>query len=594
MALWIIHFSSAIAQELKVERISLSTRAYDEASPVFYKDGLIFCTNRRSNSLAGYSNGENSLYNLFYSTPSSSGWKTPVLFSREITTSFNEGPLTINSLGTEIYFTRNIRISKSLSNITDTANKLGIFSAQWSDDRWTNIKPFTFNDPLFVFATPSITADNMRLFFASDMPGGFGGLDLYYCDRCGTDWCKPLNMGPVINTPGNESYPFADVNGRIYFASDGHSGLGGKDIFYTFEENGEWIRPIHLDSLINTPYDDFGFISDTTGLNGYFTSDRMNSDDIYRFFTVMPEFSECDTFREPSYCFTFYDERYAPNDTLLLNYTWDFGNGITKYGTQAGHCFPGPGNYTVILDIIDQITGDTVAWHVKYDVVLDPPQQLFLNSVNLGLVDREILFDSYGSVIPDVKISDYLWDFGNGFVPGLSSAERKFRQSGKYLIKSGIKGREEGQNYCTSKELRILESVYEFKRTIGDGSELRLLYSGDLSDVQKAAIEEKLGSISGAIHFGPNDLDEASVALLEKISSLLSDKMNLHLEILVFSNDIDSGSAQMQSRELSFFLKKQGINQEDYGVNVVAGKDLMAGNAAKGLKGVVEIILMGK
>ena len=191
------------------------------------------------------------------------------------------------------------------------------------------------------------------------MPGGIGGMDLYYCDRHNNDWDQPVNLGPVINTSKNESFPFACKYGKLFFASDGHEGFGGKDLFYTQEINGEWIVPVHLDSAINSTADDFGLVIDSTFENGYFSTNRLKTDDIFSFSSAPVEFTNCDTIKENNYCFTFYDEQHQLIDTIPVIYQWDFGDGIIRIGKEVKHCFPGPGEYSVKLNIIDELTGDT-------------------------------------------------------------------------------------------------------------------------------------------------------------------------------------------------------------------------------------------
>ena len=95
-----------------------------------------------------------------------------------------------------------------------------------------------------------------------------------------------------------------------YFASDGHKGFGGKDLFYTQEINGEWIAPVHLDSAINSTADDFGIVIDSTFENGYFSTNRRKTDDIFSFSSAPVEFADCDSIKENNYCFTFYDEKH--------------------------------------------------------------------------------------------------------------------------------------------------------------------------------------------------------------------------------------------------------------------------------------------
>src|ERR1035437_11092455 len=93
-------------------------------------------------------------------------------------------------------------------------------------------------------------------------------------------WGEPVNLGPVINTTGNESYPFINASGDLFFSSDGHPGLGGKDIFFSQFSDTSWLAPVHLDPPVNSKFDDFGIITDTLFNEGYFLFNRKKSIDI--------------------------------------------------------------------------------------------------------------------------------------------------------------------------------------------------------------------------------------------------------------------------------------------------------------------------
>ncbi|WP_332368762.1 OmpA family protein [Spirosoma telluris] len=117
------------------------------------------------------------------------------------------------------------------------------------------------------------------------MPGGFGGTDLYVTRFQDGKWSRPVNLGSTINTKGNELFPFADEAGNLYFATDGHKGLGGLDIFFATLNQGVTVQSVeHLDAPINSAQDDFGLITDANRRGGYFSSNRRDgNDDIYRF-----------------------------------------------------------------------------------------------------------------------------------------------------------------------------------------------------------------------------------------------------------------------------------------------------------------------
>lgn len=437
-----------------------SSRIYNEFSPVFYKGGIVFCSDLGGYSLVSYSNDKNRLFKIFYVTrKGGSGWTHPELLAKEITSAFNDGPATFNENGNIMYYSRNNSIENSMRNISDTTNKLGIYSAELINGKWTNIKPFTYNNPLYSFCTPALTPDGERIYFSSDMPGGYGGMDLYYCDRRNNDWDQPVNLGPLINTPKNESFPFACKYGKLYFASDGLKGFGGKDLFYTQEINGDWITPVHLDSAINSTADDFGIVIDSTSENGYFSTNRRKTDDIFSFSSAPIEFTSCDTVKENNYCFTFYDERQRLIDTIPVIYKWDFGEGIIQIGKEVRHCFPGPGKYPVKLTIIDELTGDTIAKQVEYKAELENIKQAYINSDEVGSVDRSMPFKGVISDLKGIKITDYLWNFGEGFKPGGPFISNRFKKKGEYMVKLGLLAEKDSlgvvHKTCVMKKIKI-------------------------------------------------------------------------------------------------------------------------------------------
>ncbi len=382
-------------QSFVVRRTSFSTQIMDEFAPVYYRDGLAFCSNRGENSIMGYFENQKGLIKILYVKKTNSGWKKPELLANELTTFFNDGPVTVNSTGNIAWFSRNNRIEKVFGNVNDTTNKLGIFCAELTGDKWSNIMPFPFDDPGYNFTTPALSPDETRLFFSSDKPGGYGGMDLYYSEKKDGNWKEPVNMGPLINTPCSESFPFAASDGKLFFSSDGLPGFGGKDIFYSQQIDGTWITPVHLDSAINSISDDFGLITDSTFEQGYFSSNRMRTDDIFSFKILQPKFAHCDTVQENNYCFTFYDERQQQIDSVPVIYNWDFGDGKIRKGKEVKYCFPGIGKYTVKLTIVDAIEGKAIADKVEYKVNLKNIEQALISSDNIGLVNQPMSFQEY-------------------------------------------------------------------------------------------------------------------------------------------------------------------------------------------------------
>ena len=450
----------AQSQRYIVNPASFSSKIFDEFSPVFFNGGLVFASDQNDNSLVSFNDELNRLYKIFYVRKrGTNGWGQPKILSKEITSSFNDGPATFNEQENIMYFSRNNSITNALRNISDTTNKLGIYSAELIDNIWTNVKPFRYNNPKYSLCTPSLAPDGERIYFASDMPGGSGGMDLYYCNKTNDDWGEPVNLGPLINTGKNESFPFACKFGRLYFSSDGLNGFGKKDLYYTQEINNAWITPVHLDSAINSPYDDFGIAIDSTFNTGYFSTNRRKTDDIFSFSTAPVEFETCDSIRKNKYCFTFYDEQHKLIDTIPVTYKWDFGDGKQYTGNEVRYCFPGAGHYTVKLNIIDNITGDTIARKAEYNVDLENIKQAQISSPDTGIADKSISFAGVLTDLKGVRITDMFWDFGDGFKQGGQSMTHTFRKKGEYTIRLGLLHEKDSDGIvrktCVLKKIKI-------------------------------------------------------------------------------------------------------------------------------------------
>jgi outer membrane protein OmpA-like peptidoglycan-associated protein len=573
-----------------VKPAPFSSRIYDEFSPVFYKGGIVFCSDLSDNSLVNYKGEKNRLFKIFYVTKrGSTGWNHPKILAKEITTAFNDGPATFNENGNIMYYSRNNSIENSLRNISDTSNKLGIYSAELIDGKWTNIKPFTYNNPLYSFCTPALTPDGERIYFSSDMPGGIGGMDLYYCDRRNNDWDQPVNMGPLINTPKNESFPFACKYGKLYFASDGHKGFGGKDLFYTQQINGDWIAPVHLDSAFNSTADDFGIAIDSTFENGYFSTNRRKTDDIFSFSSAPIEFTNCDSIKENNYCFTFYDEKQRLIDTVPVIYKWNFGDGIIRIGKEVKHCFPGPGKYSVKLTIIDELTGDTIAKQVDYKVDLENIEQVYINSYDVGFVDKSISFEGVTTDLKGFRITDYLWNFGDGFKPGGPVMSRTFKKKGEYNVQLGLQAEKDSLGVipktCVMKKIRIYnnyqelelkgereedkvkektDSVIEQNKTM----QIRIYFMDDLSERQKAKIREGFKE-SGklAVRFDKYGINPASYQVLDNFVGVLKENPDIRLELVLNATKDEKPGNKMEisekrARELAFYFKNKEIDMD--------------------------------
>ncbi|GAB3508538.1 hypothetical protein GCM10027341_44470 [Spirosoma knui] len=209
------------------------------------------------------------------------------IFSRTLNTKYHEGPMTFTRDQNFIIFTRNNTSKGKAGKSSDGIKKLKLYSSVNKNGKWSDIQELPFNSNEYSVGHPAFSPDNTKLYFASDMPGGYGGTDIYVVEYSNGQWGTPVNMGKEINTEGNEMFPFADEGGNLYFSSDGHEGLGGLDVFYAELRDGVAYKGVtNAGAPINSEKDDFGFITDKSRTNGYFSSNRkkgVSDDDIYAF-----------------------------------------------------------------------------------------------------------------------------------------------------------------------------------------------------------------------------------------------------------------------------------------------------------------------
>ncbi|SOE20439.1 WD40-like Beta Propeller Repeat [Spirosomataceae bacterium TFI 002] len=331
-----------------VDYVTINTNSAD-FSPTYYQNGLVFVSNRKANagvrrvfnwnntpfldlyhledvaslggataSLGGGGSGEASSKNKKggsfagsdeYTPPSANDSRTigsyggnnisaglgygdkPITeserFDGTINSKYHEGPAAFFKDGQRVIFTRNNFLNGKARKSSDGINKLKLYIANAEKNGWGELAELPFNSDEYSTGHPALSPDEKLLFFASDMPGGYGGTDIYVSRLDGENWSAPINLGSDVNTKGNEMFPFIDEKGNMYFSSDGQPGLGDLDIFFV-QVDGVTPkgRVINIGSPINSSKDDFGIVTDGIRQTGYFSSNRKrggDDDDIYKF-----------------------------------------------------------------------------------------------------------------------------------------------------------------------------------------------------------------------------------------------------------------------------------------------------------------------
>ena len=270
-------------------RVEITHLPFNTAASEFgvfpYDNGIIFASAREVSTVVQDFNWLNSGFlNFFYTeyTKDSSDWSKPQLLKGEVNTKYHESNFTQAKSSDEFIFTRNNFIDKTKGVSEQGVIKLKLYKGKINGLETSNVEELPFNSDEFSITHPTITADGSLMYFASDMPGGEGGKDIYYCTKSGNSWSEPVNF-KAINTSGDEMFPYIHSDGTLYFSSDGHPGLGHLDIFYT-KPNGEQ-QVVNMGYPINTAYDDFAFYLDPNDEDGFLSSDReggSGSDDIYK------------------------------------------------------------------------------------------------------------------------------------------------------------------------------------------------------------------------------------------------------------------------------------------------------------------------
>ena len=288
-----LYYRDLLKGDLKIHLNNLDINTeYADFSPVYYKsDKVVFASSRGKNYLISnnWNGNRQPFLDLYISDLSPDNTLSNVSkFSENVNKKYHDAPATFNAEGDYMIVTRNI-YNKG-NNIDD--NKLWLYESTLKyGSHWSEPTPLHFNSVHYSCGQASITPDGQLMFFASDMPGGFGGTDIYKVKRNRDgSWGEPVNLGSKINTEGNEMFPYFDVKGGyLFYSSNGLPGLGGLDIFVSKERrDGSYTKPINLGSPINSNRDDFSFIYKSDG-SGFLSSNRsggIGDDDIYSFTNV--------------------------------------------------------------------------------------------------------------------------------------------------------------------------------------------------------------------------------------------------------------------------------------------------------------------
>ncbi|MGB5460195.1 MAG: OmpA family protein [Eudoraea sp.] len=272
---------------------------YSDFAPAFYKEGLIFSSDRDTGNLARYRHTWNSKDFLdIYKVNADSSSSNKVVKMNMINSRLHESTSVATKDGNTIYFTRNNFIDGKSKKDEAGVIRLKIFRINWKDGEWSGLEELPFNSDSYSVAHPALSPDEKTLYFAADMPDSKGESDIYKVSikEDGT-FGALINLGTPINTESRETFPFVSSENILYFSSDGHPGLGGLDIFATKIDYDDYSKSVlNVGEPVNSKKDDFSYIINEETKKGYFASNRsegMGADDIYGFLETRPLNFEC-------------------------------------------------------------------------------------------------------------------------------------------------------------------------------------------------------------------------------------------------------------------------------------------------------------
>ena len=274
----------------KIEDAGINSKYSDYGSAI-YNNKLVFSSSRDTGSLGQRKHTWTDQYftNL-YTADLGEDMKAGAInkFSKNINTKFNESTPIFTKDGKTMYFTRNNYLDGKKGKDGNKITLIKIYKATYENEQWTKVTELPFDSDLYSVAHPTLSPDEKTLYFASDMPGTLGQSDLFKVQiNDDGSYSTPVNLGKDINTEGRETFPQITDENELYFASDGHPGLGGLDVFVAkMFADGKFGEVQNLGDGVNSPKDDFAYLIDTKSRKGFVSSNRSGGqgyDDIYSF-----------------------------------------------------------------------------------------------------------------------------------------------------------------------------------------------------------------------------------------------------------------------------------------------------------------------
>ncbi len=279
------NYLPALQGQTKLYDVAKSDVSSDKTDfgAVLTNDNNVYFSSSRNTSRKTSGWNEEPYLDIYRATYNANGTISDAVAVDNINTKWHDGPVSITSDGATMYYGSESFNEKEFTKDKAKNAKFGkiyLYKATKEGDKWVNAKPLPFNNKEYDVRNPSISKDGKTLYFSSNMPGGFGGEDIWKVSVNGDEYGTPENLGAKVNTEANESFPFITDDNVLFFSSNGKTGFGGLDVF-KMDLNKE-SEAINVGEPVNTSKDDFAFTYNTSKKVGFFSSNRDGVDNIYK------------------------------------------------------------------------------------------------------------------------------------------------------------------------------------------------------------------------------------------------------------------------------------------------------------------------
>lgn len=471
-----------------LKNVSINTK-YSDFGPMYYKDKLVYSSAVDSSTFHTriYHWNEQPFLNMYLGELNSieSDLKLIDEFSDKLNTRYHEATLAFSPDETKVYFTRN-NYDGDLGRDGKGTNHLKLYSAELRNNSdsiptWQNVKELPFNSEDYSVGHPTVSKDGKLLYFVSDMPGSIGATDIFVVDilevnsstaqdSTFTGYSRPRNLGDKVNTAGREMFPYI-TNNAMYFASDGHLGLGGLDVYESRLLDEQFQNPVNLGAPLNSKLDDFGFIVNEEKDRGFVCSNRLTGkgdDDIYSFVRLpAPDGPLCEQAIRGYVSNTITGERVSDVKMTLLSESgevlettttniagaYKFNTVLdcaTKFKVTANKTGYEPKNKLVVtlsengetvvalgMETLDElIVEENGLLKIKIGIIyFDLDKSFIRNDAAIELNKIVLLMTQYPKMV--IKIESHT-DARNSDAYNLSLSDRRAKSTREYIVSQGI------------------------------------------------------------------------------------------------------------------------------------------------------------